>query len=84
MCDFDGPSVMRVATHRSKVQRRCAECVVPILVGEKYTNVWGVWEGRSDSIYFHVACYKMYGKYAKIEEEGGYDVFGSVLSILRR
>jgi hypothetical protein len=37
-------------------EHHCDECRTPILRGETYTYVSGIWDGRPDSFHFHVAC----------------------------
>lgn len=42
--DFETPSFIRVSTPVSRAQRPCSECGSPILKGERYERVTGVWD----------------------------------------
>ena len=45
VCDYDSPSVYRVKTvTAARKQHKCSECFGVIRVGEKYENVFGVWD----------------------------------------
>lgn len=49
MSGYDGddkPSFHRITTHKARKQHKCGECGHPILVGERYEKVVGVWDGE--------------------------------------
>lgn len=50
-CDYDGepPAVYRAKLMTARKQRKCNECGVQILPGERYENVFGVWEGKGET-----------------------------------
>lgn len=50
VCDFDPASVYRSSTPRARKAYSCKECGAPILPGERYENVFGVW-GREATIF---------------------------------
>lgn len=48
-CDYDPPSVYSRSTPKAKKAHRCEECGSPILPGDTYEYVWGIWEGYPGS-----------------------------------
>lgn len=44
-CDYDAPSVYNKTTPKARKQHKCYECGSVIDAGEKYENVFGVWDG---------------------------------------
>jgi len=55
-CDCQMPSAFRSETRRARKSHRCDECYTPILPGETYEYVSGIWDGEPDSHHFHAAC----------------------------
>lgn len=57
MCDIDGqPSCMTERVRTARKSHRCCECDEPILAGERYHFLSGVWEGQGESFRSHVHC----------------------------
>lgn len=54
-CDYDAPSVFSSRMVKARKQHRCDECRRRISVGERYSYVFGVWDGYPDS--FHVCAH---------------------------
>lgn len=54
-CDFDAPSVFRSKLVQARKAHRCYECSRPIRVGERYSYVFGVWDGSASS--FHICSH---------------------------
>ena len=44
-CDYDSPSVYSATKPRARKRYCCEECGSPILPGDRYENVFGVWDG---------------------------------------
>lgn len=44
-CDYDMPSVSSRSNPRARKRHSCSECGSPILPGEQYEYVFGVWDG---------------------------------------
>lgn len=52
MCfDYDGEraEVWREATRKARKPHRCSECSGPIAVGDRYFNIFSVYEGNADT-----------------------------------
>ncbi len=49
-CDYERPTAYSVRTHVARIQHSCSECGGWIKPSERYTSVWGVWEGEAQSI----------------------------------
>ena len=45
-CDYDPPSFYESSTPKARKQHRCEECGGPIVPGEKYEYVTGLWDGE--------------------------------------
>lgn len=45
----DAPSCMISEIRKARKQHRCCECPSPIMPGEHYEHVSGVWDGRGES-----------------------------------
>lgn len=57
MCDgHDYPTVYREKIVRSRKPRRCCECSMPIAIGDRYENVFGVWDGNANTYSTCLAC----------------------------
>jgi hypothetical protein len=53
-CDYEMPSVVRNRNvKRARKHCRCEECGRDIEAGDPYRNIWGVWDGISET---HVMC----------------------------
>lgn len=48
-CDYDPAEVYERCDRKARKQHLCDECRRKINPGEKYENVFGVWEGRADT-----------------------------------
>lgn len=48
-CDYDPPTVYNSTTPRAKKIYKCGECSGPILPGERYERVFGIWDGNADT-----------------------------------
>lgn len=48
-CDFDAPSVYSKTAYVARKAHKCTECCRQIQPGERYENVFGIWDGRSDT-----------------------------------
>lgn len=44
-CDYERPTVYSQTKPVARVQHKCSECRGHIKPGEKYTKIWGVWDG---------------------------------------
>ena len=44
-CDYEPPTVYSRTSPVARVQHKCNECRGHIKPGEKYTKVWGIWDG---------------------------------------
>ena len=44
-CDGEPSSIYRASTPRARKRYCCGECGTPILPGDRYENVFGIWEG---------------------------------------
>ena len=58
-CDYDPPSVYSATTPRAKKEYRCEECSGKIMPGERYENVFGVWEGYASTYRTCERCYDL-------------------------
>lgn len=56
--DFDQPSVYREKNTMARKCHKCFECDHPILPGEKYQRVTGLWDGQWESIATCSCCAK--------------------------
>ena len=57
MCDdHDPPTVYSRSVHRSRKPRKCCECWTPIAIGDRYENVFGVWDGEARSFATCIPC----------------------------
>ena len=52
-CDYDMPSAFSETNPTARKPHRCYECGRRIEAGEKYSRVWGIWDGRMDT---HGTC----------------------------
>lgn len=49
-CDYDPPSMYEKCRVKSaRKLHKCSECRRTINPGEPYENVWGIWDGQSDT-----------------------------------
>ena len=51
------PTLYEEKLVKARKQHKCAECISPIVKGERYYYVKGLWEGRFDSFKFHKDCH---------------------------
>ena len=49
-CDYERPTAYSERTHVARIRHACSECGGWITPGERYTSVWGVWEGETQVI----------------------------------
>ena len=47
-CDYDPAEVYVATLPKARKQHRCYECDGPIVKGERYERVFGVWNGSAD------------------------------------
>lgn len=47
-CDYDAPTLYRVAQPVARKPHRCSECGATIHAGERYESVVGLWDSRWD------------------------------------
>lgn len=52
-CDYDPADIYRASKPRARKRHKCEECGAPILPGEQYERVFGVWEGYAST---HKTC----------------------------
>ena len=52
-CDYERPTVYSQTSPVAKTLHRCSECSGNIRPGEKYTRVWGIWDGDQST---HKRC----------------------------
>ena len=45
-CDYERPTAYSERTHVARIRHACSECGGWIAPRERYTSVWGVWEGE--------------------------------------
>lgn len=45
-CDYERPSVYSERVHVARLRHACSECGGWIKPGERYTRIWGVWDGE--------------------------------------
>lgn len=75
-CDYERPTVYSQTSPVAKTLHRCSECSGNIRPGEKYTRVWGIWDGDQsthkrcpdcqallDYVMAHVPCFCWYNEF---------------------
>jgi hypothetical protein len=75
-CDYERPTVYSQTKPVARVQHKCSECRGHIKPGEKYTKIWGVWDGDQatykrcpdceallDYVEAHVPCFCWYNDF---------------------
>jgi len=55
-CGYERPEVYRATRPIARKDHRCSECGGKIAQGERYENVFGVWDGYPDLIKTCVYC----------------------------
>ena len=55
-CDYDPPSVFSSKMVKARKQHRCDECRRRISAGERYSYVFGVWDGYANSFHICANC----------------------------
>lgn len=55
-CDYDPPRVYSPAIYRARKRYSCDECRGPILPGERYENLFGVWDGCASTFHTCERC----------------------------
>lgn len=73
-----GPDVFREKIRTARKEHKCSECRQPILPGEKYEHVTGLWEGHWGTFKTCSACMELRDRFFC----AGY-VFGEVLQDLK-
>lgn len=53
-CDYDPPAWIRTSRPKARKAHECTECNGPILIGEIYENVAGMWDGWIS--HFNTCC----------------------------
>lgn len=56
MCDYEQPSALRVRLVTARLPHGCISCGFPIMPGEVYRHVSGVWGGRGEDYRRHELC----------------------------
>jgi hypothetical protein len=57
-CDYDPADIYRAAKPKARRPHKCEECSGPILPGEQYERVFGVWEGYASTFKTCARCLK--------------------------
>jgi len=52
------PSLFDERTRKANKQHKCYECGSPIVKGERYYDIKGLWDGRFDNFKFHEDCHE--------------------------
>lgn len=58
-CDGDPATVYSASTPRARKRYSCDECGTPILPGDRYENVFGVWDGWPTTFRTCEPCYDL-------------------------
>lgn len=70
MTDYDPPSLYISELRTARKQHKCGECYRPIMSGERYQHVRGVWNGEPET---HKTCqHCLVGQNLLMDECGGF------------
>jgi hypothetical protein len=54
--DYNPPSVFNQKDVKARKPHKCSECYRVIAIGETYRNVFGVWDGSSETFFWCAHC----------------------------
>lgn len=58
-CDYDPATIYTATTPKARKEHRCDECGCKISIGQKYENVFGLWEGYASTFKTCEGCYDL-------------------------
>ncbi len=76
-CDYERPSVFNQSAPVARKEHQCSECGRIIEPGTKYSNAWGIWDGRAETFKRCPACIRV-ADYIKAHVPCFCDLYGGL------